>query len=406
MSHADPPTPAPPSAAPARGVLPAVLWACFLATSWTWVIGMLFPVLLVRDFGVAGWAVFAIPNVVGAAAMGFVIARPDVSRQVVANHAQACFRFSELAITMHVFAIGWAYYALFDAWGIIAAGVFAVIVFAAGERQRLVLLVTAVTVLVSVVTLVWWLATPELPNRVAGAARGSLTVTDLAMFAPAAVLGFVLSPYLDLTFHRARQATEPGTGRIAFALGFGVFFLVSLVLALLYASSLRPLFEDPVELALPPALIYTLAAHMTLQAGVTIALHLREIGERRGHEGLHRAGVLAIGGAALAWWAVTEPELYVGLSAGELVYRTFLLVFGLVFPAYVWLCMLPTRHATAHGSRLGVYALTLLFTVPMGYYGFVVSDTGWLLAALAILILARLIVEWLPADTTAAPTRP
>ena len=58
---------------PARGPGHAVLWACFLGCSWTWVIGMFFPVLLLRDYGFMGWVVFAIPNVVGAAAMGWVL---------------------------------------------------------------------------------------------------------------------------------------------------------------------------------------------------------------------------------------------------------------------------------------------------------------------------------------------
>ena len=46
-----------------------LLWALFLGVSWTWVIGMFLPVLLVRDYGMLGWIVFAVPNVVGAAAM-------------------------------------------------------------------------------------------------------------------------------------------------------------------------------------------------------------------------------------------------------------------------------------------------------------------------------------------------
>ena len=386
---------------PARGVGAVLLWACFLAASWTWVIGMLFPVLLVRDYGLAGWIVFAIPNVVGAAAMGFVIATPALSRRVVSHHGEACFRFSEICIALHVFAVGWAYTLLFPGiWGVMATGLFAVVVFMAGARSRWVLVATAAAVGVSLLTLLAWLAAPEIGLDDAPP-RGALSLRDLALFTPAAVLGFILSPYLDLTFHRARQATTPTTGRWAFAVGFGAFFLAALVLSLLYARTLRPLFplhDEPLDMDVPDALIYILAAHLTIQAGVTVALHLREIGERRGHAGLHRAGMLAIAGAALAWWAVTEPELYLGQTAGELVYRGFLLFFGLVFPAYVWLCMLPTRHPTPAGTRLAVYLVTLLFVVPMGYYGFLVGDSGWMLGGVMTLVVARLAVEWLPGD--------
>ncbi len=388
------------SPVPARGPAAALLWACFLAASWTWVIGMLFPVLLVRDYGLAGWIVFAIPNVVGAAAMGFVVATPALSRRVVSSHGEACYRFSEICIAMHVFAVGWAYTLLLGAWGVIATGFFAVVVFMAGARPRWLLTATAAAVGVSLVTLLAWLAAPEIDLN-AAARGGALSLRDLAMFTPAAVLGFVLAPYLDLTFHRARQATAPATGRWAFAVGFGAFFLAVLVLSLLYARMLRPLFplhDEPLDMDVPAALVYILAAHLTIQAGVTVALHLRELGERRGHAGLHRAAVLGIAGVALAWWAVTEPELYLGQTAGELVYRGFLLLFGLAFPAYVWLCMLPTRHVTPAGGRLVVFWLTLLFVAPMGYYGFIVGDSGWMLGGLLTLVAARLVVEWLPSE--------
>ena len=40
----------------------ALAWACFLGCSWTWVIGMFFPIMLLRDYGVAGWLVFLTPS--------------------------------------------------------------------------------------------------------------------------------------------------------------------------------------------------------------------------------------------------------------------------------------------------------------------------------------------------------
>src|ERR1051325_4731620 len=52
-------------------------WAIYLGMSWTWCIGMFLPVLLVRDYGVWASVVFAVPNVLGAAAMGWVLSRDD-----------------------------------------------------------------------------------------------------------------------------------------------------------------------------------------------------------------------------------------------------------------------------------------------------------------------------------------
>ena len=68
---------------------------------------MLLPVLLVRELGVIGWIVFAIPNVIGAAAMGWVLRDPDSSRRIVEAHGPACRAFSAVTIAFHVFFVLW-----------------------------------------------------------------------------------------------------------------------------------------------------------------------------------------------------------------------------------------------------------------------------------------------------------
>src|SRR3954471_6160308 len=82
-------------------------WASFLAASWTWCIGMFLPVLLVRDFGPASFAVFAIPNVLGAVLMGWVLHRPGTSETFVANHGRACWAFSFVTVAFQVFFLCW-----------------------------------------------------------------------------------------------------------------------------------------------------------------------------------------------------------------------------------------------------------------------------------------------------------
>src|SRR4051812_30605350 len=67
-----------------------VPWSIYLASSWTWCIGMFLPVLLIRDYGLWGWIVFAVPNVVGAGAMGWVLRSRTTSRHMVVAHAVAC----------------------------------------------------------------------------------------------------------------------------------------------------------------------------------------------------------------------------------------------------------------------------------------------------------------------------
>src|SRR5688572_14799987 len=82
-------------------------WANYLGMSWTWCIGMFLPVLLVRDYGISAWWIFAIPNVVGAAAMGWVLRSAQRSHGLVAHHAPATTLFSLVTIAFHAFFVLW-----------------------------------------------------------------------------------------------------------------------------------------------------------------------------------------------------------------------------------------------------------------------------------------------------------
>ena len=58
----------------AAAVLTAA-WGLFLASSWTWCIGMYLPVPLLREYGWAGFLAFAIPNLVGCTVFGYLVSR-------------------------------------------------------------------------------------------------------------------------------------------------------------------------------------------------------------------------------------------------------------------------------------------------------------------------------------------
>ncbi len=81
--------------------------SAFLAASWTWCIGMFLPVLLVRDFGVMGWVVFAVPNCLGAALMGVMLSRPGAVERVLNEHALAVRVFSFVTTAFQWFFAAW-----------------------------------------------------------------------------------------------------------------------------------------------------------------------------------------------------------------------------------------------------------------------------------------------------------
>jgi hypothetical protein len=236
--------------------------------------------------------------------------------------------------------------------------------------------------------------------------------TALAWLAPVCVFGFVLSPYLDLTFHRARQATSRAEARIAFSIGFGVFFAAMIVFSLWYATGMQRWinWDGKVAVGLFAALIGT---HMLIQSAFTIAAHLASLTALREpalpppNLALWSLGLLAlllIVVAALINHADSAGVAsYHGVDEwGEVIYRLFMGFYGLVFPAYVWLCMLPVRgrKPAIHSRRICAGAVIL--ASPMFWMGFIEGEMLWLVPGLAVVLLARLFIRTSADAPTAA----
>ena len=182
------------------------------------------------------------------------------------------------------------------------------------------------------------LAPAGLPER--------LSPEALVAFGFAAAVGFACCPYLDATFLRARASTDVATGRAAFTLGFLGVFLSMIVGSLLYAGLLIPAFAGE-EVELSPVWRIVLGVHLLVQIAFTLACHLRERGELdpQGRHLLVPAVLLLFALAAVLLagvrlGALASVERPAGPTVGEAAYRFFLLAYGMVFPAYVWLCVL------------------------------------------------------------------
>lgn len=349
-----------------RGLLPGLGWGAYLGASWTWCIGTFWPILLVRDFGPAAWWVFALPNVLGAALMGWAL-RDGASERFVERHRAACRLFGAWTLAFHVFFVVW----LAGVWAAGAFALAAVLGLAARGRANAV----ATALLVWLASAGWlgglaWQGMLALPARM-----GTATPVELAALAAPLVFGFALGPYLDLTFHRARQATAGGAAKLAFGAGFGGFFALMIVATPLYGALLLGRGTEPWALVL-------VLSHVLAQCALTIGLHVERLVADRAPARWHALWLL-LG----AMGATTVGLTYKTLPPGEATYRAFLTFYGVVAPAYVWLRAVRDRRG-GWATVLGASALAL----PFYWLAFFESRIAWAVPGTLVLLAAGFIV--------------
>lgn len=353
--------------------------AAYLGMSWTWVIGMFLPVLLVRDYGPYAWLIFALPNVLGAAWMGWSIKSSDHAATMVRTHLPAMRAFTLVTIAFHVFFVLWW---IGEALGLgIASALLAVML--VGMFAPLPSRPWAGAVV--------WIISACLLFVLGGAGVMSMPESlvvdpwDLAALGVVCLLGFLTCPYLDLTFQRV--AEDSVARRSAFGVGFGVFFLSMIVGTLLYAPAI-------LERRLDSALTWVLVAHLAIQAVFTVSVHARQLA-RKAPDGatLWLVVAVAVGVAA----ALTPRAAGVGvapadgMAPGEVVYRLFMSFYGLIAPAYVWICVYPTRGFVAPDRRQKIVtALVIAVASPLFAIAFFDKQMIWAAAGVVIVLAGRL----------------
>jgi hypothetical protein len=346
---------------------------------------MFLPVLLVRDLGFWGWVVFAVPNVIGAAAMGWVLRTPESSRRIVDSHGPACRAFSAVTIALHVFFVLWFVPRLVGLP--IAACTFALVaiyLLLTMTRPGLDLLAGFIALALSLVLLVIFVHRTEiwLPPD------GPRPRIDLLWLSPVCIFGFALCPYLDLTFHRARQRQPTlARSRTVFSIGFGVCFLAMIVFSLLYADFLSPLLAPDWRGTIRPVIGWILATHMIMQSAFTLSVHARSLASSR----LTPSGLFALllltQVALFAALGCNFLPRYHNLDPGEVIYRLFMAFYGLIFPAYVWICIVSSGPTAASVRAL---ILAIVVASPMYWMGFIEGQMIWLVPGVAAVLVAPL----------------
>jgi hypothetical protein len=382
--------------------LHALNWAAFLGASWTWCIGMFLPVLLIRDYGPTTWWVFAAPNVIGAAAMGWMLRGERDSGVMEDAHRPAALAFSVITIAFHVFFTGWLIRSLCGALALPYLSAISVIFFIAFRVWRGADRMLSWIALGLSLVLIHQL-TGMFENGNAGPRDfSSRAAFDPMFLALVCAYGFALCPYLDLTFHRARRAVDSRAAKVAFGLGFGAFFISMIYLTTAYVVPLRYVLKDGYYNG-AAWILPIIAVHLLAQSALTVSLHAREIAERWQRVSLPVWAAVAIIliAAGTIGASINNLTRWYGLNSGEVIYRVVMGFYGLIFPTYVWLCIIPGGGRVKPTQRqLIVLGGAVLVALPMFWLGFIQQRMIWLLPGLAVVLLARLI---LPARATLVP---
>lgn len=377
-------------------------WGAYLGCSWTWCIGMFLPALLLRDFGLAGYLVFAIPNVVGAALMGWVLRSRAQSESMLEKHATAIGWFSIITIAFHVYWIVWIFG--FVQWMIplpdeylFGAGAIAVawaIVSGRGiklgreSQLAIVLWIMSLCVLIAILVFPDAIA-PRTSDVISAISDQSPISTGAIWMIPVCLLGFGLCPYLDATFHHARQQLgSQAAGRAGFTLGFGVMFASMIVLTYQYAGLIiTTLNGEASSIMIHPLMGAAILAHIMCQWIFTVRVHLARLPKlANGGPSMQSIyGVALLAGVA----ALLVPRIssHAGLTAGELVYRCFIGAYGLLFPAYVLFRVVRLR-VSEQSTPMRWMWLVVGIATPMFWMGFMDGHPIWL--APGALIIASL----------------
>ena len=370
----------PPAAAATRSTIDWPGWAVYLGSSWTWCIGMFLPVLLVRDYGIWSFVAFAAPNVIGAAAMGWVMRSGAHSRRFLQDHRVAVPTFSIVTILFQAFFIGWLCRAGGNSVPVIGGAFGGLLILMLlllragyGMERWLALLAALVSWAMGVIVLKY-----RLNLGLHWPAGRDGTPVELAALAAACGLGFLLCPYLDRTFHFARGQLSPAGAKAAFGVGFGVVFFSMILFTLAYSDLIG--FGH-----LRDAILAAIIIHLIVQTAFTAAAHAALVQSW--------VAVLAVVAATAAafFFAAVGPSI-AWLPAGEeFGYRAFMAFYGLIAPAYVWLCAIPFR-AGRPTRRQGIaLVVAIVAAAPFYWMAFIERQMPWAAGGVAIVLLAKVL---------------
>ncbi len=354
--------------AASRGVL---LPAVYLACSWTWVLGMFFPVLMISDFGWPGWIAFVVPNCLGAMSVGFFLRSPGHARRFAAQHREAIWLFSVVTVAFHAFFIAHLPAVLLTAPPLTHRVAFvviaAVMIALACRRRSLGYMLSSAPGVFALSLLTMVLAESLYHGQSLGLppVDGTESRSDLVAAVLPLALGFGLCPYLDATFLRIRHSTGERDGRRAFALSFLFLFPLLVTCTLLYADALLGRRAIPL----------ILGVHFYVQAQFTTSLHVNEF------PGSRRRSVMLLAAAGAILLGALLPREHFRLS-----YELFMSAYALPFPVYLLAFGLPRMRIQSPGRRWTCFLVTIIAASPCYLLGYLGRQWLWLFPGVVLAV--------------------
>lgn len=382
-------------------------YSFYLGCSWLWCIGAFFPLILLRDYGPIALTAFTLFNILGAAAFGFYFstspASPDSSAALntssitskqqffLYQHKTMMTLFSAVTVLFQLFFVVWLSRFLEWPW----LGLLMLLLI--GIIYRADSFITSIAIGLFIVSLICFFVYQQPLEAVnADSIRESLNSENTFYSSPWHVviplaLGFIFSPYLDVTFHRAfSQSDKP---RLTFFIGFGILFFVLLGFVFIYASGLAPLFfnEGTFSVALYPVIIFIL-----LQTAFTAAIHLREYSRTLANTPPTSmfwvyVGIFAVV-IGIIFYKLSDMNfsdnaaISLNTNFGEIIYKCFLFFYGLIFPAYLLLF----RSSLSRKKTFYIIALSVLS--PCYALGFLLGVEYTYALSIAMVILACIVL--------------
>jgi hypothetical protein len=366
-----------------RRAMQTVGWGLYLASSWTWCIGMFLPILLIRWWGWPGFLAFAVPNVLGCAMFGYALT-PETSRAFVVRFRVWIAIFGAATIA---YQIGF----------LVRTGVTAPLIAALPATLAMVVAARRASVRsdrgMMVIGACAWIASCLLFARLGSGeldhlpTTGTLPPASLAWAAPFMAFGFLLCPYLDPTFHVALQRSP---SRHCFAV-FGAAFTVMLLFTAAFSDAgLGPTPTPGALLWGKPVFEWQwgLQAAFTVVAVAAAMRSLEPVSSLGGTRAL-LPGMILTACLALGWQYMTEPTLPAmsatlcppsGPVPGEATYLRWLGLYGVLFPAMVLLGLRRTPVVVAVVAITGA-GLLAEWGMIGGRFPMLTAAVGLLLAA-------------------------